>query len=86
MVDVFIDHHYATAFMANPAVFQSQNDARKSTHGDRKLEASIEAGLVMQKALLNSMSGKQAPWWVTSQRTMKPYHQRSSANSRRLAK
>ena len=50
-----------------------------------KLEASMEAGLVMQKALLNSMSGKQAPWWVTSQRTMKPYHQRSSANSRRLA-
>ncbi|MFS8153809.1 hypothetical protein [Vreelandella titanicae] len=39
-----------------------------------------------KKALLNSMSGKQAPWWVTSQRTMKPYHQRSSANSRRLAK
>jgi hypothetical protein len=51
-----------------------------------KLEASMEAGLVMQKALLNSMNGKQAPWWVTSQRTMKPYHQRSSANSRRLAK
>lgn len=46
----------------------------------------MEAGLAMQKALLNSMSGKQAPWWVTSQRTMKPYHQRSSANSRRLAK
>jgi hypothetical protein len=51
-----------------------------------KLEASMEAGLEMQKALINSMSGQLAPWWVTSQRTMKPYHQRSSANSRRLAK
>jgi hypothetical protein len=51
-----------------------------------KLEASIEAGLEMQKALFNSMNGQLAPWWVTSQRTMKPYHQRSSANSRRLAK
>lgn len=51
-----------------------------------KLEASMEAGLVIQKALFNSMSGRQAPWWVTSQRTMKPYHQRSSANSKRLAK
>lgn len=51
-----------------------------------KFEASMEAGFEMQKALFNSMSGKQAPWWVTSQRAMKPYHQRSSANSRRLAK
>ncbi|HDZ46595.1 hypothetical protein LCGC14_0453510 [marine sediment metagenome] len=51
-----------------------------------KLEASMEAGLEMQKALFNSMNGNLAPWWITSQRTMKPYHQRSSANSRRLAK
>ncbi|MGP9569238.1 hypothetical protein ACT3RP_17530 [Halomonas sp. AOP5-B2-8] len=50
-----------------------------------KLEASMEAGLVMQKALFNSMNGQLAPWWVTSKRTMKPYYQRSSANSRRLA-
>ncbi len=50
-----------------------------------KLEARMEAGLVMQKALFNSMNGQMAPWWVTSQRTMKPYHRRSSANSRRLA-
>jgi len=46
----------------------------------------MEAGLEMQKALFNSMNGQLAPWWVTSQLTMKPYHQRSSANSRRLAK
>jgi hypothetical protein len=51
-----------------------------------KLEASMEAGLEMQKALFNSMNGQFAPWWITSQRTMKPYHRRSSANSRRLAK
>ncbi|MCL5425050.1 MAG: hypothetical protein M1154_05375 [Gammaproteobacteria bacterium] len=51
-----------------------------------KLEASMEAGLEMQKALFNSMNGNLAPWWITSQLTMKPYHQRSSANSRRLAK
>ena len=51
-----------------------------------KIEASMEAGLVMQKALFNSMNGQLAPWWVTSKSTMKPYHQRSSANSRRLAK
>ncbi|MGO2243225.1 MAG: hypothetical protein ACTH5D_15850 [Halomonas sp.] len=50
-----------------------------------KLEANMEAGLVMQKALFSSMNGQLAPWWVTSKRTMKPYHQRSSANSRRLA-
>lgn len=51
-----------------------------------KLEASMEAGFEMHKALLSSMSGQFAPWWITSQRTMKPYHRRSSANSRRLAK
>lgn len=51
-----------------------------------KLEASMEAGLEMQQALFNSMNGQLAPWWITSQRTMKPYHTRSSANSRRLAK
>ncbi|CAN0570497.1 unnamed protein product, partial [Ectocarpus sp. 12 AP-2014] len=32
-----------------------------------KLEASMEAGLEMQKALLNSMNGNLAPWWITSQ-------------------
>ncbi len=36
MVDVFVDDHYAKSFMANTAVFQPQNDARKSTYGHRK--------------------------------------------------
>ncbi|RUR31038.1 hypothetical protein ELY33_08190 [Vreelandella andesensis] len=51
-----------------------------------KMEASIEAGLVMQKAVLSAMGGHYAPWWITSQKTMKPYHRRSSANSRRLSR
>ena len=49
-----------------------------------KMEASMEASMAMQKALFGSMSGKMTPWWVTSKRTMTPYHRRSSANSRRL--
>ena len=51
-----------------------------------KIEASIEAGLVMQKAFFSAMSGQYAPWWITSQKAMKPYHRRSSANSRRLSR
>ncbi|WP_404344413.1 hypothetical protein [Vreelandella venusta] len=51
-----------------------------------KIEASIEAALVMQKAFFSAMSGQYAPWWITSQKAMKPYHQRSSANSRRLSR
>ncbi|WP_404376436.1 hypothetical protein [Vreelandella aquamarina] len=51
-----------------------------------KIEASIEAGLAMQKAMLSAMSGQYAPWWITSQKAMKPYHRRSSANSRRLSR
>ncbi|BCB60534.1 MULTISPECIES: hypothetical protein [Halomonadaceae] len=51
-----------------------------------KMEASMEAGLVVQKALLNAMSGRYAPWWITSQKAMQPYHRRSSANSRRLSR
>ncbi|WP_346797012.1 hypothetical protein R5M92_00240 [Halomonas sp. Bachu 37] len=51
-----------------------------------KLEAGMETGLEMQKAMLGMMSGQMSPWWVTSRRAMTPYHRRSSANSRRLAK
>ncbi|MBR2515058.1 MAG: hypothetical protein IKE45_13815 [Halomonas sp.] len=51
-----------------------------------KIEASMEAGLVVQKTLFSAMSGNYAPWWVTSQKTMKPYQRRSSANSRRLSR
>ncbi|MGO2148525.1 MULTISPECIES: hypothetical protein [Halomonas] len=51
-----------------------------------KLEASMEAGFAMQKTLLNMLSGQHTPWWVTSRQAMQPYHQRSSANSRRLSR
>nr|WP_289124147.1 hypothetical protein [uncultured Halomonas sp.] len=47
-----------------------------------KIEASIKAGLVMQKAFFSAMSGQYAPWWITSQKAMKP----SSAKSRRLSR
>ncbi|WP_447927576.1 MULTISPECIES: hypothetical protein [unclassified Vreelandella] len=51
-----------------------------------KIEASLEAGMVMQKTFLNALSGHYAPWWVTSQNTLSPYHRRSRANSRRLTR
>ncbi|WP_394426039.1 hypothetical protein [Vreelandella stevensii] len=51
-----------------------------------KIEASVEAGLIMQKVLFSAMRGQYAPWWTTSQQAMKPYHRRSSANSRRLSR
>ncbi|UYG00017.1 MULTISPECIES: hypothetical protein [unclassified Halomonas] len=51
-----------------------------------KMEASIEAGMAMQKAFFGAMNGHYAPWWVTSQKTMSPYHRRSRANSRRLSR
>ncbi|WP_447554832.1 hypothetical protein [Vreelandella sp. EE22] len=51
-----------------------------------KIEAGMEAGLVMQKAFFNAMDGHYAPWWVTSQNALSPYHSRSRANSRRLAR
>lgn len=34
-----------------------------------EIEASIEAGLVMQKAFFSAMSGQYAPWWITSQKS-----------------
>ncbi|MCO7244164.1 hypothetical protein [Halomonas sp. Ps84H-12] len=34
-----------------------------------KIEASIKAGLVMQKAFFSAMSGQYAPWWITSQKS-----------------
>lgn len=51
-----------------------------------KLEAGMETGLVWQKAMLGMMFGQTTPWWVTSRRSMTPYHRRSSANSRRLSR
>jgi hypothetical protein len=51
-----------------------------------KLEASMETGFEIQKAMLQMAFGQAAPWWVTSRRTMTPYHRRSGANSRRLSR
>ncbi|MGR4066595.1 hypothetical protein OCT51_01945 [Halomonas sp. LR3S48] len=51
-----------------------------------KLEASMETGFEIQKAMLQMAFGQTAPWWVTGRRTMTPYHRRSSANSRRLSR
>ncbi len=49
-----------------------------------KLEASREIGLEMQKARKNMLTGGQTPWWTTSNRTLKPLHKRTTANSKRL--
>ncbi|EWG98105.1 hypothetical protein [Halomonas sp. BC04] len=51
-----------------------------------KLEASLETGFEMQKAMLGMAFGQNTPWWVTGRRTLSPYHRRSSANSRRLSR
>lgn len=51
-----------------------------------KLEACVEVGFEMQKAMLSMAAGQFSPWWITSQRTMKPLHRRTTANSRRLSK
>lgn len=51
-----------------------------------KLEASMETFMEMQKAMLDMFAGKQSPWWVTSRKTMLPYHRRTTANSRRLSR
>lgn len=51
-----------------------------------KLDASMEAGLAMQKTLFNMLRGQYAPWWVTSRQAIQPYHRRSRANSSRLSR
>lgn len=51
-----------------------------------KIEASVEASLAMQKAFFGALNGRYAPWWVTSQQALSPYHRRSRANSRRLSR
>lgn len=51
-----------------------------------KLEASLETGVEIQKAMLGMAFGQSTPWWVTGRRTLTPYHRRSSANSRRLSR
>ena len=51
-----------------------------------KLDAGMEVATEMNKAMLNMFSGQHAPWWVTSQRALKPFHRRTTANSRRLSR
>jgi len=51
-----------------------------------KLEAAMETGLEVQKAMLGMAFGQQTPWWVTGRKAMMPYYRRSSANSRRLSR
>lgn len=69
---------------------QAPTDARMIKENQRmvteKLEACMEVGFEMQKAMLGMATGQYSPWWVTSQRAMKPLHRRTTANSRRLSK
>ncbi|MCG7601554.1 hypothetical protein MHM84_17445 [Halomonas sp. McH1-25] len=51
-----------------------------------KLEASMEIGLALQKAMFNMAAGTYAPWWVTSRSALLPLHRRTMANSRRLSR
>lgn len=50
-----------------------------------KLDAGIEVAAQLQQSLFSLCTGTYAPWWETGQRTLEPYHRRSTANSRRLA-
>lgn len=69
---------------------QSPTSARMVKENQRmvteKLEAGMETGFEIQKAMLQMAFGQTTPWWVTGRRTMTPYHRRSSANSRRLSR
>ncbi|MCE8014300.1 hypothetical protein [Billgrantia desiderata] len=69
---------------------QSPTSARMLRENQRmvteKLEAGLETGFEMQKAMLQMAFGQGNPWWHTGRRAMAPYHRRSSANSRRLAR
>ena len=53
---------------------------------NEKMAAGWEVGQEVQKAWLNMLSGGQTPWWTTGQRTLKPLHQRTTANAKRLSK
>jgi len=50
-----------------------------------KLDAGFEVAAQLQQSLFSLCTGSCAPWWETGQRTLEPYHRRSTANSRRLA-
>ncbi|SHF35896.1 hypothetical protein SAMN02745148_02417 [Modicisalibacter ilicicola DSM 19980] len=51
-----------------------------------KLDASLEVAMEMNKAMFGMFTGQHAPWWVTSRRTLQPFHRRTTANSRRLSR
>lgn len=50
-----------------------------------KLEASLEVGSELQRAMLGAVNGQPSPWWVTGRRTLGPLHRRTTANSQRLS-
>lgn len=83
---------FATIAMRNN-LWQTQppNSARMLKENQRmvteKLEAGMETGFEIQKAMLQMAFGNTStPWWDTSKRAMTPYHRRSSANSKRLSR
>ncbi|KTG28606.1 hypothetical protein AWR38_28100 [Idiomarina sp. WRN-38] len=53
-------------FLHQAALTMMRENQRMVTE---KMEASIEAGLVVQKAFFSAMSGQYAPWWITSQKS-----------------
>ncbi|MCE8016881.1 hypothetical protein HOP62_12460 [Halomonas sp. MCCC 1A17488] len=69
---------------------QSPTSARMIKENQRmvteKLEAGLETGFEIQKAMLQMTFGGGTPWWITGRRTMTPFHRRSSANVRRLSR
>ncbi|MBB3191991.1 hypothetical protein [Halomonas cerina] len=51
-----------------------------------KLEASLEIGVELHRAILGAVNGRPTPWWVTGRRTLGPLHRRTTANSHRLSR
>jgi len=51
-----------------------------------KLAATWKVGLEVQKAWLNILLGGQTPWWISSRRSLKPLHKRTTANAKRLSR
>lgn len=81
----------STIAMRNHLWFtQAPTDTRMIKENQRmvteKLEASLEMGMEMQKAMLGMYAGQYSPWWVTSHKALLPYHRRATANSRRLSR
>lgn len=49
-----------------------------------KVTGFCEAGLEVQVAWLSMLSGDRTPWWTSGERILKPLHERTVANSKRL--